>query len=141
MDALRIPILQLGPLLLISIQVELSDSLAEQLQDDILEEIHRTGAQGVLLDITALEMVDTFISRIISETAQMCSLMNARLVLVGIRPPVALTLMQMGLKLPGVDSAMDMQAGLQKLGYRLARIKQAQPKRGGEEKADENRYD
>ncbi|TNE51420.1 MAG: STAS domain-containing protein [Deltaproteobacteria bacterium] len=122
MNQPNIPVLRLGPLLMASIQVELTDALAEQLQEDLLTKIQETQAEAVLLDITALDIVDTFISRLLSETADMCRLMDCKLMLVGIQPAVTVTLMQMGLALTGIMSAMDMQTGLYRLGYQLTRI-------------------
>jgi len=121
------PVLKLGSLLLVSIQTELSDALAELLQDTLLDEIQEHRAEGVLLDITALDMVDTFICRVITETTRMCKLLGAQLVLVGLQPAVTMTLLEMGMNLTEIESAMDMEAGLHKLGYELRKREQGTP--------------
>lgn len=120
-DVIQTPVLKLGSLLLISIQTELSDALAELLQDTLLQKIQEHEAEGVLLDITALEVVDTFICRVITETTHMCRLLGARLILVGLQPAVTMTLLEMGMNLSEIESAMDMEAGLHKLGYALTK--------------------
>ncbi len=119
-----IPVLKIGPVLLVSIQTELHDSLAVNLQDTILYKIRDTRARAVLIDITAMEIVDSFIARILSETTQMASVMDARVVLVGMRPAVTMTLVDMGMTLPGIDTAINIEAGLFKLGYELCAIRQ-----------------
>ena len=117
-----IPILKLEPLLLVSIQSELHDRAAEELQDTILKNVRDTEAKGVLIDITALEIVDSFIGRILSDTALMAKTLDAHVVLVGTRPEVTLTLLEMGLTLPGIDTANNVECGLEELGYRLVPI-------------------
>jgi rsbT antagonist protein RsbS len=114
-----IPVLKIGPVLMVSIQKELYDSIAEQLQDTILYKIKETQASAVLIDITAMEMVDSFIARVLSETAKMARVMNAEVVLVGMRPAVTMTLVEMGLTMPGINTAINIEAGLRKLGYEL----------------------
>ena len=117
-----IPVLKIGSFLMVSIQTDLHDSLAEQLQDTILYEIKATQAKAVLIDITALDIVDSFIARVLSETAQMAGVMNAEVVLVGMRPAVTMTLVDMGLTLPGIKTAINVELGLRKLGYELRSI-------------------
>lgn len=126
-DVIQPPVLKLGPLLMVSIQMELSDALAELLQDTLLEEIQEHRAEGVLLDITALDVVDTFICRVITETTRMCKLLGARLVLVGLQPAVTMTLLEMGMNLAEIESAMDMEAGLNRLGYELRKCSHEEP--------------
>jgi len=121
-----IPVLKLGPILLVSIQTELHDSLAIELQDTILYKIRQTNAKAVLIDITAMDIVDSFIARILSETAQMAGVMDTQVVLVGMRPAVTMTLVDMGMSLPGVQTAIDMESGLFKLGYELHNIRHDQ---------------
>ncbi len=121
---MEIPVLQLGRILLITIQTELHDQMAEDLQEAVLERLEDTNAEGVLMDITALEIVDSFISRVISETVKMAGLLGARMVLVGMRPAVTMTLLEMGIEMGGIETAMDMEAGLERLGYRLTRIRE-----------------
>lgn len=117
-----IPVLKIGSFLMVSIQTDLHDSLAQQLQDTILYKIRDTQAKAVLIDITAMEIVDSFIARVLSETAQMASVMDAQVVLVGMRPAVTMTLVDMGMTLPGVQTAIDVETGLRKLGYELRPI-------------------
>ena len=108
----RIPILKLGPLLLVSIQVDMHDRLAMQLQDDLTGQIATTGARGVLIDISSLEMVDSFIGRMIGNIAAMSRVLDAQTVLVGMRPAVAITLVELGMTLPGVRTALDVERGM-----------------------------
>ncbi len=116
----RIPIHPIGDILLVSIQVELRDDLALALQEDLADRIVETGARGVLIDISALEIVDSFIGRMISTIAAVSSVLDARTVVVGMRPAVAITLVELGLSLQGVDTALDVDRGLMMLGgFRL----------------------
>ena len=108
----RIPILQMGEFLLVTIQVEMDDQLALTLQDDLLTKIEKTGARGVLLDISALELVDSFIGRIISNLSSMSSILDARTVVVGMQPAVAITLVELGLSLEGVKTALNVEKGI-----------------------------
>ncbi len=118
----EIPILKIGPILMVTIQTDLHDRLAEELQIAILNKLKGTGALAVLIDITALQIVDSIIGRDLSETARMARIMNAKVVLVGMRPAVAMTLLEMGLELTDIDSAMDVESGLEKLGYVLRKM-------------------
>ncbi len=108
----RIPILKLGPFLLITIQVDMHDRLALTLQDDLTARITETGARGVLIDISSLELVDSFIGRIIGTIASMARVLDAETVVVGMRPSVAITLVELGLSLPGVRTALDVDRGM-----------------------------
>jgi rsbT antagonist protein RsbS len=108
----RIPILRIGDLLLVTIQVDMHDRLALQLQDDLTSRISTTGARGVLLDISSLEIVDSFIGRMISNIAAMARVLDAETVVVGMRPAVAITLVELGLSLPGVRTALDIDKGM-----------------------------
>jgi rsbT antagonist protein RsbS len=108
----RIPILKMGDLLLVSIQVDMHDQLALALQDDLTDKIAKTGARGVLIDISAVEMVDSFIGRMIANIAGMARILDARTVLVGMQPAVAITLVELGLTLPGVRTALDVERGM-----------------------------
>jgi rsbT antagonist protein RsbS len=111
----RIPILRIGNVLLVSVQVELHDRLAIALQEDLAAAIDRTGAKGVLIDISGLELVDSFIGRMVATISSVGSLMDARTVVVGMQPAVAITLVELGLSLPGVATALDIDRGLQML--------------------------
>lgn len=106
-----IPILKLKEFLLVSIQTDLHDRMAEQLQQDILKRISETQAKGVLIDISALEMVDSFIGRTLADTARMASTLDAEIVIVGMRPAVAITLVELGLSLGQVKTALNLDSG------------------------------
>jgi rsbT antagonist protein RsbS len=108
----RIPILKMGDLLLVSIQVDMHDQLALALQDDLTDKIAKTGAHGVLIDISAVDVVDSFIGRMIANIASMARILDARTVLVGMQPAVAITLVELGLTLPGVRTALDVERGM-----------------------------
>src|SRR5215471_4176356 len=102
----------MGRYLLVSIQVDMHDKLALQLQDDLTARIADTGAQGVLIDISALEMVDSFIGRMLGNIAAMSSVLDARTVVVGMQPAVAITLVELGMSLPGVRTALNVEKGM-----------------------------
>jgi len=108
----RIPILKLGHLLLVTIQVDMHDRMALALQDDLTKKIVDTGARGVLIDISGLELVDSFIGRMLSDIAAMARVLDARTVVVGMRPAVAITLVELGLALPGVQTALTVERGM-----------------------------
>jgi rsbT antagonist protein RsbS len=108
----RIPILQLGKLLLVTIQVDLQDQTALALQDDLSTKIEQTGARGVLIDISALEIVDSFIGRMLAGISGIASVLDARTVVVGMRPAVAITLVELGLSLEGVRTALNVERGM-----------------------------
>ena len=112
----HIPILRMGEFLLVSIQVDLHDSMALALQDDLTAKIQDTGAKGVLIDISALEVVDSFIGRMIANISAMSRVLGARTVLVGMRPAVAITLVELGMALPGVETALNIERGMERLG-------------------------
>jgi rsbT antagonist protein RsbS len=111
----RIPIIKIRNYLIVSIQVDMHDKMAVQLQSQILHEIERTGAKGVLIDISVLEMVDSFIGRMLSGMASMASIMDAAVVIVGMQPAVAITLVELGLEMPGVKTALNMERGMELL--------------------------
>jgi rsbT antagonist protein RsbS len=108
----RIPILKIGECLLVSIQVDMHDQLAMTLQDDLTVMIEKTGARGVLLDISTLDVVDSFIGRMISNISAVSSLLSAQTVVVGMQPAVAITLVELGLELPGVHTALNAERGM-----------------------------
>ena len=108
----RIPILKMGAYLLVTIQVDMHDQLALTLQDDLTEKVSQTGAKGVLIDISAVEVVDSFIGRMIANIAAMARILDAQTVLVGMQPAVAITLVELGLTLPGVRTALNVERGM-----------------------------
>src|SRR5215207_4759485 len=108
----RIPILKMGAFLLVTIQVDMHDRLAMTLQEDLTTMITRTGARAVLLDISALDLVDSFIGRMLAHIAAMSSILDAVTVVVGMRPAVAITLVELGLELPGVRTALNVERGM-----------------------------
>lgn len=111
----RIPILQMGDFLLVTIQVDLHDELAMRLQDDLTTRISNTSAKGVLIDISSLELVDSFIGRILGNIASMSRVLDAQTVVVGMRPAVAITLVELGLSLQGVKTALNVEKGMRLL--------------------------
>ncbi|HEY0940875.1 MAG TPA: STAS domain-containing protein [Steroidobacter sp.] len=108
----RVPILRLGDCLLVTVQVDMHDELAMTLQDDLTSKIVATKARGVLIDISALEMVDSFIGRMLGNIAAMSRILDAQTVVVGMQPAVAITLVELGLSLPGIRTALNVDAGL-----------------------------
>jgi rsbT antagonist protein RsbS len=111
----RIPILKMGEFLLVTIQVDLHDQMVLNLQNDLLEHIRKTGAHGVLLDISALEIVDSYIGRMVGNIAKMSKILDAETVLVGMRPTVAITLVELGVSLQGVRTALNLEKGMELL--------------------------
>jgi len=108
----RIPILRMGNYLLVTIQVDMHDRLAMTLQDDLTGMISSTGAKGVLIDISSLDVVDSFIGRMLSNIAQMSRVLDATTVVVGMRPAVAITLVELGMSLSGVKTALNVERGM-----------------------------
>ncbi len=108
----RIPILKMGEFLLVTIQVDMHDRLAVQLQDDLTTRVSDVGARGVLIDISSLEIVDSFIGRMIANIAAMSRVLDAQTVVVGMQPAVAITLVELGLTLPGVRTALNVERGM-----------------------------
>ncbi len=121
----RIPILQMGRFLLVTIQVDMHDQLAMSLQEDLTDRICKSGATGVLIDISALDMVDSFIGRMIAHIAAMSRVLDAETVLVGMQPVVAITLVELGLTLHGVRTALNIDRGMELL--RLLRPEMDEP--------------
>jgi rsbT antagonist protein RsbS len=111
----RIPILKMGRFLLVTIQVDMHDRLAMALQDDLMEQIRRHKAMGVLIDISALDLVDSFIGRMLGNIAAMARILDADTVVTGMRPAVAITLVELGLSLTGVRTALNVERGMELL--------------------------
>lgn len=111
----RIPILRMGEFLLVTIQVDMHDRLAMALQDDLTNRISQTGAKGVLIDISSLEIVDSFIGRMLGNIASMSRVLDAQTVVVGMQPAVAITLVELGMSLDGVRTALNVDAGMELL--------------------------
>ena len=108
----RIPILRMGRALLVTIQVDLQDQVALALQDDLSAMIERTGANGVLIDISALEIVDSFVGRMLASISGIAAVLDATVVVVGMQPAVAITLVELGLSLDGVCTALNVERGM-----------------------------
>lgn len=111
----RIPILKMGPFLLVTIQVDLYDRLALTLENDLINMVSKTEAKGVLIDISAVSIVDSFMGRILGNIASMSKIMDATTVVVGMQPAVAITLVELGLTLAGVHTALDVEQGMEML--------------------------
>jgi len=117
---MKIPILQIKGILLASIQVDLTDHDALEFQADILARIKDTDAQGLVIDITALEIVDSYLARILNETAHMAQLLGTETVICGMRPAVALTLVEMGREMVGVESTLNLDQAMERVSERIA---------------------
>lgn len=111
----RIPVLKMGHTLLVTVQVDMHDQLAVRLLDDLTTMITKTRARGVLIDISALDMVDSFIGRMIANVAATSRILDAQTVVVGMQPAVAITLVELGMSLPGVITALDVEKGMELL--------------------------
>ncbi|HEY2417126.1 MAG TPA: STAS domain-containing protein [Steroidobacteraceae bacterium] len=116
----RIPVLRMGDFLLVTIQVDMHDKLALQLQDDLTAAIERNASKGVLIDISALEMVDSFIGRMLTDISGMGRILDCATVLVGMQPAVAITLVELGLSLPGLATALNVERGMTLLRRRMS---------------------
>ena len=108
-----IPILKIGSTLLATIQIELQDTVVDCFQGDVLEEIEKTGADGLIIDISALETVDSYVARMLANTGKMAKLMGTDTVIVGMRPAVAATLVRMGYFMEGIATALSLEEGLE----------------------------
>jgi rsbT antagonist protein RsbS len=116
----RIPILRMGGFLLVTIQVDMHDKLAITLQDDLTNRIAEVGAKGVLIDISSLEIVDSFIGRTLANIASMARVLDAETVVVGMQPAVAITLVELGMSLPGIHTALNVETGMEFLHQTVA---------------------
>lgn len=112
MELVRIPILQIEDYLVASIQMPLHDTQAEQFKDDLLERIYETKSRGLVLDLTAIDVVDSFMARIVGDVAEMAGLMGARVVVTGLQPAVAITLVELGVELPNVVTSLNLERGI-----------------------------
>lgn len=113
----RIPILQMGQTLLVTIQVDMQDQMALALQDDLANKISKSGAKGVLIDISALEIVDSFVGRMLASISGISRILDATTVVVGMQPAVAITLVELGLSLEGVRTALNVERGMELLAH------------------------
>ncbi|ALC87679.1 MULTISPECIES: STAS domain-containing protein [Bacillaceae] len=111
----RIPILKLKDCLIVSIQWELDDQTAISFQEDLLDKLHTTSARGVVLDLTPIDFIDSFIAKVLGDVISMSSLMGAKVVITGIQPAVAITLIELGIRLENIVTALDLENGLEKL--------------------------
>lgn len=118
----RIPVLQMGKFLLVTIQVDLYDRLALNLESDLVQMVSKTGARGVLIDISALSIVDSFMGRIIGNIGNMSKIMDAETVVVGMQPAVAITLVELGLELKGVSTALNVVKGMELLHKKIGSL-------------------
>ena len=132
----HIPILRMGEFLLITVQVDMHDRLALQLQDDLTTKIVQYGSHGVLIDISALEVVDSFIGRMLGNIASMSRVLDAQTVVVGMRPAVAITLVELGMSLPGIRTALTVERGMEILRADVAASQGEVEAEGPEEIAD-----
>jgi rsbT antagonist protein RsbS len=123
----RIPILRLGDCLLVTIQVDMHDRLATTLQDDLTQRIVQDHARGVLIDISALDVVDSFIGRMLDSIASMARVLDAHTVVVGMRPAVAITLVELGLSLAGVRTALNVELGMDLIRRAIMEVDVAEP--------------
>jgi rsbT antagonist protein RsbS len=117
-----IPILRAGSVLLVTVHIELRDTVAEAFQQDVLDAIEKRPATGLVVDISGLEVVDSYVARILSETGRMAKLMGTQMVLVGMQPEVAATLVRMGYAMEGVRTALNLEDGLALLGQRIVSV-------------------
>ncbi|SJZ87723.1 STAS domain-containing protein [Sediminibacterium ginsengisoli] len=115
----RIPILRMGQYLLVTIQIDLYDRLATNLESDLVQAVSKTGARGVLIDISALSIVDSFMGRILNNIGSMSKIMDAETVVVGMQPAVAITLIELGLELKGVHTALNVEKGMELLAAKI----------------------
>jgi rsbT antagonist protein RsbS len=116
---MRIPILKLNEILIVSLQWELDDQTAIQFQEDLLKKLHDTSAKGVVIDLTPIDFIDSFIAKVLGDVISMSGLMGAKVVITGIQPAVAITLIELGIRLENVMTALDLENGMDKLQQEL----------------------
>jgi rsbT antagonist protein RsbS len=116
----KIPILRMGEFLLVTIQVDMHDQLALKLQEDLSEAINKNASRGVLIDISSLEMVDSFIGRMVADISSIGRILGAETIVVGMQPAVAITLVELGLSLPGVATALNVERGMELLRRKIS---------------------
>ena len=126
----KIPILRMGRFLLVTIQVDLYDRLALNLESDLVQMVSKTGANGVLIDISALSIVDSFMGRILGNIGSMAKILDAETVVVGMQPAVAITLIELGLELKGVHTALNVEKGMELLQTKMVRIDENEEETG-----------
>jgi len=129
----RIPILKVGNCLLVTIQVDMHDELAMQLQEDLTSQIAKHASRGVLIDISSLEIVDSFIGRMLANIAAMSRVLDAQTVLTGMQPAVAITLVELGMSLPGIKTALNVERGMELLKAYLDQDAEPEETDGSEE--------
>lgn len=138
---MKIPILKLRNILLTSIQEDLTDEEVMDFQNDVLKVVNDTNASGIVIDITAMEIVDSFMARVINDTSKMVKLLGADVVLCGMKPDIALTLIEMGRELVGVETALNLEQGFEKLQRKYGQVsseKTKHPNRGYDETIEDN---
>ena len=116
---MRIPILKLNEILIVSLQWELDDQTAIQFQEDLLKKLHDTSAKGVVIDLTPIDFIDSFIAKVLGDVISMSGLMGAKVVITGIQPAVAITLIELGIRVENVMTALDLENGMDKLQQEL----------------------
>ena len=129
----RIPILKVGDCLLVTIQVDMHDELAMSLQEDLTAQISKYASRGVLIDISSLEIVDSFIGRMLANIAAMSRVLDAQTVLTGMQPAVAITLVELGMSLPGIKTALNVERGMELLREYMGRNTESDEADGSEE--------
>lgn len=129
----RIPILKVGDCLLVTIQVDMHDELAMSLQEDLTAQIAKNASRGVLIDISSLEIVDSFIGRMLANIAAMSRVLDAQTVLTGMQPAVAITLVELGMALPGIKTALNVERGMELLRAYMRQIPEPEETNGSEE--------
>ncbi|MBS1564250.1 MAG: STAS domain-containing protein [Bacteroidetes bacterium] len=132
----RIPILRMGKFLLVTIQIDLYDRLALNLEADLVQMVSKTGAEGVLIDISALSIVDSFMGRILGNIGSMSKIMDAETVVVGMQPAVAITLIELGLELKGVSTALNVELGMELLKKKIGSMDDEDPIEEDEDSTD-----